>query len=205
MEGIVVDVCAHPKICGLEPFHLFILRRACCVACIARAFFFLLDTTLAPLHSDRGFGFIVQIAAFSSLLMLVAGHLERRRKIAYPGGGHVCLLRSFYTLLERSDVWVYSEAFTKRYILLIFWLSLVMLLFFNQGGIFVIACDNLSLEIPSHFYDSFLWEYMYIAWTSILECMTYIYLHVQPIHLAGSLSALFTWASMSQLSENRVC
>jgi hypothetical protein len=76
MEGIVVDVCAHPKICGLEPFHLFILRRACCVACIARAFFFLLDTTLAPLHSDRGFGFIVQIAAFSSLLMLVAGHLE---------------------------------------------------------------------------------------------------------------------------------
>jgi hypothetical protein len=80
-----------------------------------------------------------------------------------------------------------------------------MLLFFNQGGIFVIACDNLSLEIPSHFYDSFLWEYMYIAWTSILECMTYIYLHVQPIHLAGSLSALFTWASMSQLSENRVC
>ena len=41
MEGIV-DVCAHPKICGLEPFHLSIFRRACCVACIARAlcFFF---------------------------------------------------------------------------------------------------------------------------------------------------------------------
>jgi hypothetical protein len=73
MEGIVVDVCAHPKTCGLEPFLIIVFRRACCVACIARAlcfFFFLsfLDTTLAPLHSGRGFGFIVQIAAslFSS-------------------------------------------------------------------------------------------------------------------------------------------
>jgi hypothetical protein len=46
------------------------------------------------------------------------------------------------------------------------------------------------LEIPSHFYDSSLWRYIYIAWTSILECMTYICLDVQPIHLAGSLRTL---------------
>lgn len=42
MEGIVVDVCAHPKIGGQELFHFFFSKRACCVACIARAFIVLL-------------------------------------------------------------------------------------------------------------------------------------------------------------------
>ena len=71
-EGIVVDVCAHPKISWTGAISLF-LKRACCVACIARAlcFFFVFVFWIPlsqPLHSGRVFGFIVQIAAslFSS-------------------------------------------------------------------------------------------------------------------------------------------
>ena len=134
MEGIV-DVCAHPKICGLEPFHLFIFRRACCVACIARAlcFFFVFVFWIPlsqPLHSGRGFGFIVQIAAslFSSNFgRWGPGAWARRfgtsveeRSLAWKW--HVVFVsRSllYIFFLERSDVWDYSEAFTKRYILLI--------------------------------------------------------------------------------------
>jgi hypothetical protein len=80
------------------------------------------------------FGFTIQKARLLLLLLIqVAGNFgawarrlwdERRRKIALPRGGHVLLFcRGYYLyifFLKRSDVWDYSEAFTKRYLFLVF-------------------------------------------------------------------------------------
>jgi hypothetical protein len=50
-----------------------------------------------------------------------------------------------YIFLERSDVWDYSEAFTKRYILLIvFGLSLVIVLLFPIRVAFLLLHATIS-------------------------------------------------------------
>lgn len=84
---------------------------------------------------------------------------ERRRKIACLENG-MCVfdeVASIHFFLERSDVWDYSEAFTKRYILLIFfWLSMFLpFLLSTREAILLLHATNFSLEIPSHFYSSF--------------------------------------------------
>lgn len=111
-------------------FTFYVSKRACCVACIARAFIcFCFWIPLShPSTLGRAFGFIVQIAASISLLLIFRadgrlGHWARhvfdeRRKKDRLSGGDMCFLSKLLLYIwERSDVWDYSEAFTKRYIL----------------------------------------------------------------------------------------
>lgn len=113
MEGITVDVRAHPKICGLEPFLIIIFRRACCVACIARALCFFFVFFFGYL-SGRGFGFIVQIA-----VPLFSSNFGR-------WGPGAWARRSGTSVEERSLAWRTACVFLTRLLLYIFFWSALM-------------------------------------------------------------------------------
>ena len=216
-------ICAHtPKIGGLEPFHFFsVFKRACCVACIAKAFIVLLccflDTILAtpPLWAGH-LDFIVQIAASTSSfskslcgdkrLERWARHVfyERKRKIACLEGD-MCVLLSkllLYTLWERSDVWDYSEAFTKRYILFGFFVGRLLLyrclLFcsFTEHFLFsfLFFCTRkilLRVLIYLHFFFFSLLEiHIHFFGTDISRVYDIYAYMCKPIYPLGSLRAL---------------
>ena len=125
-------MCAHTqKSGGLELFHFLCFKESLlrCMHSEGVYLFCFLDTTLAPPSTlGRAFGFIVQIAASIPLLLIFradgrlehwARHVfdERRKKDRLSEGDMCFLSKLLLYVWERSDVWDYSEAFTKRYIL----------------------------------------------------------------------------------------
>ena len=116
---------------GLEPFH-FLCFRESLLRCMHSegvfCFSFFGYHSRTPSTLGRAFGFIDQIAASISPLLIFnadgrlehwARHvLDERRKKDRLSGGDMCFLSKLLLYVwERSDVWDYSEAFTKRYIL----------------------------------------------------------------------------------------